>query len=184
MHLLTAPTVEPVTLDEAKLSARVDGSEWDDLITGYIAAARQVAEQETGARFITQTQRAEFTDWPTVADIIPVYRPSAVAVSYWNGSAWVTLTNVTHYAWAAVDGGFVIAPPLNGALPTLGSIAIGPRVRIDATSGEATAATVPQCVKTFIGALVTLMVHDPALTASDAATPLLRGLLNPVRTYL
>ena len=184
MYLLTPPSAEPVTLAEAKLSARLDGPEWDDLITGYIAAARQVAEQETGARFIAQTQRAEFTDWPGVTDTIPVSRPTAVAVSYWSGLAWVGLTDGTHYAWAAVDGGFVIAPPLNGTLPTLGEIAIGPRVRIDATSGEATAATVPQCVKMFIGALVTLMVHDPALTASDAATPLLRGLLNPVRTYL
>ena len=183
MYTLTQPTLEPVTLAEAKVSARVDGPEWDDIITGAIVAARQVAEQEAGMRFIAQVTRAEFTDWPATTDVIPVYRPSAVAVSYWDGATWATLTNGTHYAWAAVDGGFVLAPPLSGSLPTLGAIAIGPRVRIDATSGEATAATVPQCVKLFIGALVTIMVHDPALSASDAANPLLRGLLDPVRTY-
>jgi hypothetical protein len=183
MHLLTAPTIEPVTLEQAKIAARVDGPEWDDIITAAIVAARQVAEQETGQRFITQTWRIELADWPASTDIFAVYRPSAVAVSYWTGSAWVTLTNATQVAWGIVQGGFAVVPPLSGSFPALGDVAIGPRVRLDVTSGEPDASTVPECVKTFIKALVTVMVHDPALQASDAAGPLLRGLLDPVRTF-
>ena len=183
MYTLTNPTTEPVTLAEAKLAARVDGSDWDAIITAAIVAARQVAEQETGRRFISQTWRIELTDWPAEADVFPVYRPTAVAVSYWNGSGWTTLTDATQVAWGIVQGGFSVVPPLAGAFPTLVDVAVGPRVRIDVTSGEATAATVPECAKTFIKALVTVMLHDPALTATDAANPLLRSLLDPLRTY-
>lgn len=183
MHLLTAPTIEPVTLEQAKIAARVDGPEWDDIITGAIVAARQVAEQETGVRFIAQTWRIELPDWPAGDDVFPVYRPTAVAVSYWDGAAWVTLTNATQVAWGIVPGGFSVVPPLNGSFPQLADVAIGPRVRLDVTSGAADATGVPECVKTFVKALVTVMVHDPALNAKDAANPLLRGLLDPVRTY-
>lgn len=183
MHLLTAPTVEPVTLDEAKLSARVDGSEWDGIITGAIAAARQVAEQETGRRFLTQTWRLDLDDWPAADDVFALYRPTAVAVSYWTGSAYTALATPAGFAWAPVGNGFSIVPALNTSFPALGDIAIGARVRIDATVGEATAATVDECVKTFIKALVTVMVHEPALSATDGASPLLRGLLDPVRTF-
>ena len=183
MHLLTAPTIEPVTLAEAKLAARVDGLEWDAIITAAIAAARQVAEQETGLRFLTQTWRIERADWPSSADIFPVYRPTAVAVSYWNGSSRTTLTNATQVAWGIVLGGFSMVPPLAGAFPAPADVAVGPRVRIDVTSGDAAAVTVPECAKTFIKALVTVMLHDPALAATDAANPLLRSLLDPLRTY-
>ena len=180
MYLLTAPTLEPVTVDEAKASARVDGPEWDDIIAGAIVSAREVAEQETGQRFIAQTWRTELADWPAAGDVFAVHRPSAVAVSYWDGSAFQTLSG---FAWAPVDGGFGVVPALASSFPTLGEIAIGPRVRIDATAGAATAADVRECVKTFIKALVTVMVHDPALSAHDAAGPLLLRMLDPVRTY-
>jgi uncharacterized phiE125 gp8 family phage protein len=183
MYLLSAPVIEPVALSEAKIAARVDGVEWDEIVSAGIVAARQVAEQETGLRFIAQTWRIELADWPVAADVFPVYRPSAVAVSYWNGAAWVTLTNAAQVAWGIVQGGFSVVPPLAGSFPALGDIAIGPRVRLDVTSGAADAATVPECVKTFIKALVTVLVHDPALNAKDAAHPLLRSLLDPVRTY-
>lgn len=183
MHLLTAPSIEPVTLEQAKLAARVDGPEWDDIVTAAIVAARQVAEQETGVRFIAQTWRIELADWPAAADVFAVYRPTAVAVSYWNGSAWVTLTNATQVAWGIVQGGFSVVPPLSGSFPQLVDVAIGPRVRLDVTSGAADATGVPECVKTFVKALVSIMVHDPALQATEAASPLLRGLLDPVRTY-
>ncbi|MEY5100388.1 MAG: hypothetical protein RJA36_3107, partial [Pseudomonadota bacterium] len=39
MYLLTAPTLEPVTVSDAKFAARVDGSHWDVPIAGMIAAA-------------------------------------------------------------------------------------------------------------------------------------------------
>ena len=48
LELLTAPTVEPITTDDAKTHARVFDSSSDDYIDGLISAARQKFETESG----------------------------------------------------------------------------------------------------------------------------------------
>ena len=40
-YLLTAPTAEPVTLADAKAAARLDGTQWDTIVTAAIVAAQQ-----------------------------------------------------------------------------------------------------------------------------------------------
>jgi len=57
--------VEPITLDEAKLHLKVDGSDDNTLISALITTARQLAERETGRVFITQT-------WQMYLDAAPV----------------------------------------------------------------------------------------------------------------
>lgn len=64
LTLITPPTVEPVTLAEAKLHLRVDHSADDDLIATLIAAAREQCEHVTGQALITQT-------WERVLDAFP-----------------------------------------------------------------------------------------------------------------
>jgi uncharacterized phiE125 gp8 family phage protein len=63
-QVVTAPSIEPLTLAEAKLHLRVDFTDDDALITMLIAAARQYAEQRTARSFIT-------TVWKYVADSFP-----------------------------------------------------------------------------------------------------------------
>lgn len=53
--LVTPPSVEPVTLADAKAQARIDTDADDALVTGLITAARQWAERYTARAFITQT---------------------------------------------------------------------------------------------------------------------------------
>lgn len=55
LKLKTAPLVEPISLDEAKLHLRVDSADDNALITALITTARQFAERETKRAFITQT---------------------------------------------------------------------------------------------------------------------------------
>lgn len=184
MYLLTAPTIEPVTIGDAKAAARLDGSHWDAIVSDAISAARSVAEHQTGRHFMAQTWRVELTDWPTVDQVLPFLRPSAVAVAYWTGSAWATLaTNA--YAWAAQDTGIALAPALGSSWPTLGSVAIGPRVRVDVTIGATDPAQVPAPAQSFIKALVAVMAADPSLTAMDAlaSSAYLPRMLDPVRLY-
>lgn len=186
LTLLTPPAAEPVEVDDCKLALRIDGDEFDVLLPGLIAAARQVAEQETGRAFVSQIWRAELDDWPAATDVIPVYRPGACAITYWNGSAWTALAG-NLYAYAPQGSGTVLAPALDTSWPTLGDIAIGPRVRIDLTAGvdAADADTVPACVRTYITALVGQVIQSPDLTASQAAQahPLLARLLDSQRLY-
>ena len=51
----TAPTIEPITLEEVKEHLRLTSTNEDDLILDYIASARQMAEDITGRKFINQT---------------------------------------------------------------------------------------------------------------------------------
>lgn len=184
MYLLTAPTLEPVTVGDAKLAARLDGSHWDTIVSDAISAARSVAEHETGQCFMVQTWRVELVDWPAIDQVLPFLRPSAVAVSYWTGSAWLTL-DPSGYVWAAQGAGIGLAPALGSSWPTLGEVAIGPRVRIDVTLGATDPAQVPAPAQAFIKALVTVMAADPSLTAMDAlaSSAYLPRMLDPVRLY-
>lgn len=53
--VITPPTAEPITLEEAKAHLRVVGSDEDALIRTYIAAARGALEQRTNRRLMAQT---------------------------------------------------------------------------------------------------------------------------------
>jgi uncharacterized phiE125 gp8 family phage protein len=65
-QLISAPTVEPVTLALAKLHLRVDFPDDDLLITGLITAARQYCEKRTNRAFFNQT-------WMRTLDYFPLY---------------------------------------------------------------------------------------------------------------
>lgn len=58
------PGNEPVTLFEAKEQLRIDSSDEDELIRGYIQAAREVAETESGNRFVSQTWEIALDEFP------------------------------------------------------------------------------------------------------------------------
>lgn len=62
--LIAAPDDEPVTLDQAKQHCRVDISDDDELISSYITAARQQAEQICRRAFMPQTWKVAFDKFP------------------------------------------------------------------------------------------------------------------------
>jgi len=55
LSLFSAPTDEPVSLIEAKQHCRIDSTDDDGLLAGYILAARSWAEDYTRRAFMTQT---------------------------------------------------------------------------------------------------------------------------------
>ncbi|QFU01269.1 hypothetical protein FIU83_06415 [Halomonas sp. THAF5a] len=66
-RLVTAPSVEPVSVAEAKEQSLVEHAEHDGMFERLIAAARQEAEQRTGRALITQAwQQRQPADGNTV----------------------------------------------------------------------------------------------------------------------
>lgn len=63
---ITPPSVEPITLAQAKLHLRVDHTDDDALISAYIEGARVFAEKFTARAFVTQT-------WELVIDKFPLH---------------------------------------------------------------------------------------------------------------
>lgn len=62
--LIIGPSVEPITLAEAKTQCRVDTSDDDMIITSFITAAREFAEHFTGRAFINQTWELALDGFP------------------------------------------------------------------------------------------------------------------------
>lgn len=62
--LVSPPTVEPITLPQAKNHLRVDIADDDALIQTYITAARQACEAFIHGYLITQTWRVNYSGWP------------------------------------------------------------------------------------------------------------------------
>jgi uncharacterized phiE125 gp8 family phage protein len=60
----TEPTVEPITLAEAKNQLRIDHTDHDDMITGMIKSAREEIESMCARAIVQQTRIAYFDKWP------------------------------------------------------------------------------------------------------------------------
>lgn len=159
-------STEPVSVPDAIFAARLDSGDagMESLVASLITAAREQAEHVTGRLYVPRNIQVTSIDWPSSTAVLYVQNPRNVNVSYWNGIAWVDMLT-TEFAWAAVTGGTIIAPALGTTWPTLGDIAIGPRVRVDIAAGLADPLSAPEQVKNYIKALVTVWVRSPG--ASD-----------------
>ena len=178
---------EPVTLAEAKLAARIDASitTYDNDVSRAITAARLMAEQKTGRDFVRKTRRVTLKDWPAATDVLHVYEPVDVAISWWDGTAWQAL-DASAYAYWAEDAGTCIAPAIGASWPTLRQVAGGARVRIDITAGPADPrAATPADVKLYIAAMVSHWHDNPgAMVAGNASpNPFIERLLDAACIY-
>ncbi len=88
-ELITAPAVEPVSLEEAKKHCQVDFGEDDGYLNALIAAARQKLETECSRAFVTQS-------W----EIYPPCFPWLDAIRLPLGK----LQNITSFSFTGIDG--------------------------------------------------------------------------------
>lgn len=99
LELFTAPTTEPVTVDEVKAHLRIDHDDEDVYLGLLITAARRYAETYLNRQFITATYKLRLDCFPCWEIQIP--RPPFVSVTtlaYLNTSnVSTTLTENTHF---------------------------------------------------------------------------------------
>ena len=114
LKVVTPPTVEPITLAEAKLHCRVDVTDDDALIDGLIATARTYCETFTGRAFVEQTLQLNLNRWPSKRAIVlprPQLRSVTSVTYYLTDGTPVTLTAGTDYlADTDSEPGRVILP--------------------------------------------------------------------------
>jgi len=207
LQQLVAPSVEPVTLAEAKNHLRVDAdlTADDALITMLIAAARAYAETYTGRSFITQ-------QWRLVLDSFP--GPSLLGVPFGvpytlPGHAILLerapVASVDGITYLAMEGSTQTLAPsqyvadLTGPIPRITPIfgAIWPiplpqigAVRVDFTAGfGATPADVPEGICQWILMRVSTLYgnrEEVAILGRGKVDPLpyVDSLLDPYRIVM
>lgn len=67
----TQPLIEPITVEELKMFARIDGSDEDNLIEGFIKSAREATEQFLRRSLIEQEITLKMDYWPGEAVDLP-----------------------------------------------------------------------------------------------------------------
>lgn len=178
LTVVTSPTVEPVSLDEAKAHLRVDVEDENDQIRALITAARQYIETFTGRALCTQTWDLKLDAFPC-SDTLWLRKPpvsSVTSITYldtanvsqtWSASNYLTDLPAGEQATFAR-----ITPAYGVVWPSTYSVINAVTVRFVCGYG-ATGATVPeglrQAMKLMIGHLYGF--REPAM-AGTTVTPI------------
>lgn len=187
--IITQPTVEPITLAEAKVQCKVDAdiTADNDLITGLITSAREQAEHRTGRCLIEQTHVLTLNAFPTYSlDLIGSPLISVVSVKYIDGNG--TLQTLPAPDYQVIDDELVgrIIPAYGLSWPSArlqpGSVQVEYKVGYGAA-----AADVPVSIKSWMKmAVATLYANrESVVTGTIAELPrdYMDGLLDPYRIY-
>jgi uncharacterized phiE125 gp8 family phage protein len=184
--LTSAPSLEPVSLGDAKMHLRVDGNAEDALITSLIMTSRLHIEAALGLALINQSWTLIRDQWPNGSTVKLPIRPVQSISQARVLSATGTPTNLVAADYVLEGQG---VPPrfvrTGLAWPQPGRVAAG--IEISFVAGFGAAATdVPLPIRQ---ALLLLVAHwyehrDPIeIGASDAAVPkAVSDLLSPFRT--
>jgi uncharacterized phiE125 gp8 family phage protein len=95
--VFTEPTVEPVTLEEAKTYLKVDSEDDDTLITGLIKAAREVAEHYTKRTLCSTTWQATFDSFSAIMYLYGSPVKAISSIKYYNTAGTLTTLASTVY---------------------------------------------------------------------------------------
>lgn len=145
----TAPTVEPVTISEAKAHLRTlpgDVSEDDTIIIPLITAAREYCENITGRALATQTIQA----YPETWGLWRLPRPPLAAVTsvkYYDTGGAEHILAATGYQVDTVDGQILVLEAPSATLRDLNPI------EVEYAAGYTT------CPKTIRQAMLLLIGH-------------------------
>lgn len=80
--LITAPTVEPITIDEVREYLRIDSTAFDATLLGLTQSARSRAEAYTGRSLITQTWELGLDCLPGLIELPRAPVQSVTSITY------------------------------------------------------------------------------------------------------
>ncbi len=165
------PSVEPVTLDEAKAHLRVTGSDENALITSLIAVARQAAEDYCQRSLITQRWQKTL-DWfpPGAIELSRGPVQSIVSVKYRDGGGVLQTLAGTEYL---LDNGIdpaSLVPAYGKAWPATQAVPNAVEVLYSTGYGDA-AASVPGPIKSWMLLKLAELFEHREASAERVAMP-------------
>lgn len=172
VKLVTAPTIEPVSLADAKSFLRIDSSFEDDLISKIITSARILIEEYTKRSLITQSWKISFDDFaPRTIRLVrgPVVDVTSVNRIDENNDTQLIASNMYHLSASKeylVTDNFIS----------------GRKIEINYTTGYgASASSVPEPLKLAIMTLCGRIYErkSEAFKIDDE----IKSLINNYRTY-
>lgn len=205
LELVTGPSVEPLTLAEAKLHLRVEIADDDALITALIVSARQLAETIVRRAFVNQTWDLTLDSWPVeplpggsrryqdlyqslnsppvASSIIRIDNPplvSVTSITYTDTTGTPQTLAPTEYKVIAGTPGRIL-PAYARTWPTVQPWPGAIVVRYVAGYGTTTAA-VPECVKSWMKFVIGKAYEnrEEAITGIVSTIPGVDRLLAPV----
>ena len=188
LSLITPPTVEPVSLAEAKLHLRVDFDDDDALIESLISAARVAAETLTGRQICTARWMRTLDGFPCSSLLLhrcPVQ--SVVEISYQDQLGQWQTVDPSIYVSDLTSEPARITPRFGNTWPiTLSQIGV---VRVVFDAGYGTPSDVPEGLKSWIKLRIgSLYAHREEMSILSKGRidplPFVDGLLDPYRVAL
>lgn len=188
--LITPPAEEPVSLAEARLHCRVDGTAEDTLLSLFITSARRAAEHLCGRAFVTQTWELRLDAFPAAE--IELAKPTVLAITslkYTDAAGVEQTIDPSNYAldpYDAVSPGWLL-PAVGYSWPATQDIANAVRVRF--TAGYGAAAAVPANIKSWMllqiaAAFRNREAFQSGISAAELPNRYVDALLDSERTYL
>ena len=147
LQLVTAPAVEPLSTDEAKLHLEVQNSDRDGYIDSLVKSAREYCEQYTGRALINQTWRLYIDEFPSEIRLPMPPFSSLTHLRYVNTSGTLTtMVADTDYTVSAYLEPARVVPAYGTDWPTARSAVDVVQATYVAGYG-ATAASVPEPIR-------------------------------------
>ena len=175
LSVVTEPTIEPVTLAEAKAVLGISHTDDDTLITAYIEAARRFAEAYTDLHIMTQVLDWTLEGWNAYTFNLDVWPLQSIdSIKYDDTSSPITeqtlTANTDYYATIALAGGVVESI---GGWPSTTTRPAPIRIRMTAGYADTAASPidlrdgVPEGLKTGIKLYVKFLYNsDPCSEAA------------------
>lgn len=185
--LITAPASEPITVAEAKLHLRVDGTDEDTLIDSLVKTARRWIENTHGLALVTQTWDGSLDAFPYEI-VIPKYPlVSVTSITYHDDD----LTTSTVFSSSNYQVDKAKRPPRivlkNGSSWPTDSLRLSSGVVTRFVAGYGAASAVPDDIKAALKLLVGQMyMHREPEIVGTIISPVeftVNALLAPHRLY-
>lgn len=146
MILVTAPSDYPVTLDELRAHLRLDASDDDAALAGYLAASVAFIEQWAGVSMLQRTYKSYLDEWPSAVSLPMGPLVSVTHIKTYDDADTATTWSASEYYVDTVKGR--IFPRADYAFPLPDRVANG--IEIQWVAGHATPGETPENLRQAI----------------------------------